>query len=258
MVLADSNGISRAPSYLGYFHKAAERISTTGLSPSTVRHSNRFAYTPAPHFTSPAELIRKVPQPRPCNARRLSHMARFSPIRVRSPLLTESLLFSLPEGTEMFHFPSFPPRSLCVQLRVIRHNTVRGFPIRKSWYQRPVIDSSRLIADSHVLLRLPMPRHPPCALKNLTTNMIKIITSAKTLQSKESRKHTTLKELCAPRFIIIRNCFAKQTNQPTTPKELSVNPVSQDARVHYTVPKQQPHHTHHQHHTPQKVRTMLA
>ncbi|QXQ10471.1 hypothetical protein [Paeniglutamicibacter sp. Y32M11] len=80
--------------------------------------------------------------------------------------------------------------------------------------------------------------------------MIKIITSAKTLQSKESRKHTTLKELCAPRFIIIRNCFAKQTNQPTTPKELSVNPVSQDARVHYTVPKQQPHHTHHQHHTP--------
>ena len=30
---------------------------------------------------------------------------RFSPIRVRSPLLTESLLFSLPVGTEMFHFP---------------------------------------------------------------------------------------------------------------------------------------------------------
>ena len=26
---------------------------------------------------------------------------------VRSPLLGESLLFSLPEGTEMFHFPSF-------------------------------------------------------------------------------------------------------------------------------------------------------
>jgi len=53
----------------------------------------------------------------------------------------------------------------------------------------------------------------------LTTNMIKIITSAKTLQSKESRKHTTRKELCAPRFIIIRNCFAKQTNQPTTLKK---------------------------------------
>ncbi len=28
-------------------------------------------------------------------------------LRVRSPLLTESLLISFPEGTEMFHFPSF-------------------------------------------------------------------------------------------------------------------------------------------------------
>ena len=29
----------------------------------------------------------------------------FGLFRVRSPLLTESLLFSLPQGTEMFHFP---------------------------------------------------------------------------------------------------------------------------------------------------------
>ena len=93
---------------------------------------------------------------------------RFSPIRVRSPLLTESLLFSLPVGTEMFHFPTFPPTGLCVQPVVTRH-VVRGFPIRKSWSQRPVIDSTRLIADSHVLLRLLLPRHPPCALRNFHT-----------------------------------------------------------------------------------------
>ena len=31
----------------------------------------------------------------------------FGLFRVRSPLLTESLLISFPEGTEMFHFPSF-------------------------------------------------------------------------------------------------------------------------------------------------------
>ena len=37
---------------------------------------------------------------------------RFRLFRVRSPLLTESLLFSLPAGTEMFHFPAFPPTSL--------------------------------------------------------------------------------------------------------------------------------------------------
>ncbi|GAP61501.1 hypothetical protein AHiyo1_52080 [Arthrobacter sp. Hiyo1] len=45
----------------------------------------------------------------------------------------------------------------------------RGFPIRTSWDHRSVINSPRLIADSYVLLRLLMPRHPPCALKNLTT-----------------------------------------------------------------------------------------
>ena len=92
---------------------------------------------------------------------------RFSLIRVRSPLLTESLLFSLPVGTEMFHFPTFPPHSLCVQLRVTTHNRQRGFPIRTSSDQSSVINSPRLIADSYVLLRLLMPRHPPCALKNL-------------------------------------------------------------------------------------------
>ena len=34
---------------------------------------------------------------------------RFGLIRVRSPLLAESLLFSLPLGTEMVHFPRFAP-----------------------------------------------------------------------------------------------------------------------------------------------------
>ena len=47
---------------------------------------------------------------------------RFSLIRFRSPLLTESLLFSLPTGTEMFHFPAFPPRTLCIQMRVTPHD----------------------------------------------------------------------------------------------------------------------------------------
>ena len=45
---------------------------------------------------------------------------RFSLIQFRSPLLPESLLFSLPVGTEMFHFPTFPPHALCVQAQVLR------------------------------------------------------------------------------------------------------------------------------------------
>ena len=56
-----------------------------------------------------------TPQPQP-----LTGLTRswFSLIRFRSPLLTESLLFSLPVGTEMFHFPTFPPNTLCVQVQV--------------------------------------------------------------------------------------------------------------------------------------------
>jgi hypothetical protein len=43
---------------------------------------------------------------------------------------------------------------------------VPGSPIRKSPDQSLVADSPRHIAGSHVLHRLLMPRHPPCALKN--------------------------------------------------------------------------------------------
>ena len=44
---------------------------------------------------------------------------------------------------------------------------VPGFPIRKSSDPRSVDSSPRHIAASHVLHRLPVPRHPPCALKHL-------------------------------------------------------------------------------------------
>jgi hypothetical protein len=52
----------------------------------------------------------------------------FGLFRFRSPLLTESLLFSLPVGTEMFHFPTFPPLTLCVQVRVTPHHWGRVSP----------------------------------------------------------------------------------------------------------------------------------
>jgi hypothetical protein len=114
---------------LGILHRAVHNITVTGLTPSLAGLSRPFTYACTSHPTVPAETVRKVPQPRPCNARRLSHMERFSLIRVRSPLLTESLLFSLPAGTEMFHFPAFPPRTLCVQMRVTRQLApLAGFP----------------------------------------------------------------------------------------------------------------------------------
>ena len=53
---------------------------------------------------------------------------RFSLFRFRSPLLTESRLLSLPVGNEMFHFPTFPPLTLCVQVRVTGHDSCRVSP----------------------------------------------------------------------------------------------------------------------------------
>src|SRR3954453_16836261 len=47
-----------------------------------------------------------------------------------------------------------------------------GFPIRKSTDHSLVIDSPWLIADSYVLHRFLVPRHRPCALKNLATKML--------------------------------------------------------------------------------------
>ena len=49
----------------------------------------------------------------------------FGLIRVRSPLLTESMSLSSPSGTEMFQFPEFPLLCRSTRKRV-------GFPIRTS------------------------------------------------------------------------------------------------------------------------------
>ncbi len=67
---------------------------------------------------------------------------RFSLFRFRSPLLTESLLLSLPVGTEMFHFPTFPPHTLCVQVRVTGHDSSRVSPF----------------GNPRITVRLPTPR----------------------------------------------------------------------------------------------------
>ena len=72
----------------------------------------------------------------------------------------------------MFHFPAFPPTTLCVQVAVTGLSILPGFPIRKSSDHSSVDSSPRHIAASHVLHRLLVPRHPPCALTNLATKML--------------------------------------------------------------------------------------
>ena len=127
MVLTDSHGISRAPCYLGY----------------TSRQERHFDYGVGTLYDWPFKTIRlyaavtltlrqknlKSPAT-PCMQRlpAITH-TRFSLIRFRSPLLTESRLFSLPVGTEMFHFPTFPLPALYIQAGVTRSaRRPAGFP----------------------------------------------------------------------------------------------------------------------------------
>ena len=53
---------------------------------------------------------------------------RFGLFRVRSPLLTESLLLSFPGGTEMVHFPPLASTELCVHSGMTGHDPCRVSP----------------------------------------------------------------------------------------------------------------------------------
>lgn len=99
-------------------------FSPTGLSPSTVGRPRPLQLTQ--RFLTHAQLGRtEKSNPTTPHRQRLPALTstRFSLLRFRSPLLTESQLFSLPAGTEMFHFPAFPPHTLYIQMRVTRHHS---------------------------------------------------------------------------------------------------------------------------------------
>ncbi len=122
MVPPDSHRISRARCYLGY-NSGGARLSGTGLSPSTATPSRGLPLTTTLSHSPPVRQ-NQLSRPTTPTTQPLPGITcdRFSLIRFRSPLLTESLLFSLPVGTEMFHFPTFPPHALCVQARVTPHD----------------------------------------------------------------------------------------------------------------------------------------
>ena len=107
MVPAGSRRISRVLRYSG---TASPRfpVPGTGLSPAAAALSRTFPYLPA-------TLCR-----RPYNPAGASPRSRFGLMRVRSPLLAQSLLFSSPPGNEMFQFPGFAPHFVRCRSRLRR------------------------------------------------------------------------------------------------------------------------------------------
>ena len=67
----------------------------------------------------------------------------------------------------MFQFRAFPSYAYFIQ-RTIPEYCSRGFPHSEISGSTDICSSPKLIAACHVLRRLLMPRHSPCALYSLT------------------------------------------------------------------------------------------
>ena len=69
----------------------------------------------------------------------------------------------------MFQFRRFPTYAYLIQ-RTLTEYCSAGFPHSEIPGSKPMCGSPRLIAACHVLHRLSMPRHSPCALISLTSS----------------------------------------------------------------------------------------
>ena len=108
MVLVDSHGISRVPRYSGTQREAVDcRLpGCHRLWPIVPdRSTNQL-------LGNSLALNQSGPTTPMCKHTGLGY------VRVRSPLLAESLLFSVPRGTEMVHFPRLPSLVLWIQTRI--------------------------------------------------------------------------------------------------------------------------------------------
>ena len=100
-------------------NSSLSRISLTGLSPSAAALSRGVLLSVALDFVARSFYPdAALPQ------------LRFGLLRVRSPLLAQSLLFSFPPGNEMFQFPGLAPASgrwRALQRVGLPHSDIRGY-----------------------------------------------------------------------------------------------------------------------------------
>ena len=122
MVPPDSHRISGVPCYLG-IHSRGLHIRLHDSHALWSAFPDRSTSHNLYHSSINQQLDQNAPTtPNMQRLLAITH-AGFGLFRFRSPLLTESQLFSLPMGTEMFHFPTFPPTTLYIQVEVARHNS---------------------------------------------------------------------------------------------------------------------------------------
>lgn len=158
---ADSHGIPRVPRYLGT-RTGRQRafgygaITLYGREFNPVRLTRRFITATGPVGARTPSPTTPMPQP-PTGLTR--HRFGHHPLSLAT---THGISF--PAGTEMFHFPAYPPHECGAG-----PSRPAGYPIRTPSDQSPVGGSPRPIAAPRVLHRSCLPRHPPCALADNTT-----------------------------------------------------------------------------------------
>ena len=169
MVLPDSHRVARAPWYSGTAPKIQPfRLQGCHLLwPDFPDSSARVGFC---NFVGLCRVPRTVLQPRTYNAGRLAY-ARFGHVP-RSLAATRRISFDFCSWGYLD--VSIPP------VRVPRpmysageqqDMTPAGFPHSEISGSTPACDSPELFAANHVLHRLLTPRHSPCALSSLATNL---------------------------------------------------------------------------------------
>lgn len=167
MVLPDSHQIPRARWYLGIL---------------SIPHATDFAYRTITFFGGPLQTLRLSARRKRASDTRLRedpatpHWQRVSALTplgfrllpLRSPLLRQSPLISVPAATEMFHFAAFAPATYGFS-DGFRQMSSGGLPHSEISGSTPACGSPKLIVACHVLHRRSKPRHPPTALRSLTT-----------------------------------------------------------------------------------------
>ena len=156
MVHPDSHGIPRVPWYSGEMFGRRRAFHLRGYHPLwriVPDPSARLAFCnsrarPQPDHTSSLDPGRAT----------LAGLTpfRFRLIRGRSPLLAESLLLSLPGGTEMVHFPPFASTELCIHSGMAGH-----YPCRVSPFGNLRITACLRLPEAY--RSLPRPSSPLCA-----------------------------------------------------------------------------------------------
>ena len=157
MVLADSNGISRVPLYLRKWSSETFVFQIRGYHPLWLNlswfNSPKQKFSDSPRVLSDLPTISRNP-----DIAKMTVMTqyRFRLFPVRSPLLRESLLFSFPAVTEMFHFTALALTALYIQAAVSTHYGRGVLP-----FGNPRIDGCLHLPEAY--RSLPRPSSPSYA-----------------------------------------------------------------------------------------------